>query len=61
MMAGGIAFLERFRDGTYEEALRVITQRYLGETGAEGRTASPLLAPSETAAIQPAPSEAGAG
>lgn len=49
MMAGGIAFLEKFPEGTYEGALRVITARYLDVTDASGRDAEPLLPGPEAA------------
>jgi nanoRNase/pAp phosphatase (c-di-AMP/oligoRNAs hydrolase) len=43
MMAGGIAFVERFPLATYEGALAEITRRYLEETDAAGREPAPLL------------------
>ena len=43
MMAGGIAWVERFPEASYEGALRVITARYLEVTHASGGTAEALL------------------
>jgi len=43
MMAGGIAFLDRFAPPTYDGALAVITGRYLEETEAAGREPTPLV------------------
>ncbi len=44
MMAGGIARLERFTPATYENALEVIRQRFLEQTGAQEHVPGALLA-----------------
>ncbi len=49
MMAGGIAFLEKFSPPDFERALLVLRDRYLTEADAEGRESTPLLASPEMA------------
>ncbi|GJM43762.1 MAG: DHH family phosphoesterase [Gemmatimonadota bacterium] len=43
MMAGGIAYLEKFEDPTCEAALELLRARYLDETKATDRIGEPLL------------------
>ena len=51
MMAGGIAFVDRFARPTYEGAVAEITRRYLEETDATGREPVPLLDATEAPGI----------
>lgn len=51
MMAGGVAFVDRFASPTYEGAVAEITRRYLDETEAVGREPVPLLETGEAPGI----------